>query len=126
MYLVEQIDRWLEQNQPPTGTPLYGLLVADEQRGVERDIIESLPHWRESGTDFGYKVREIKYLVDTLHTVPSHDSWLIQLADCVAFLRNRRRRADSRTDASSKAVRHLYANHVDPQVVTEFVWPLNP
>ena len=57
-----------------------GLLVADEQRGLDRDIIESLPHWRESGTDFG--VREIRHLVDTLHTVPSHDSWLIQLADC--------------------------------------------
>ena len=32
--------------------------VADEQRSVERDIIESLPHWRESGS------REITCLVD--------------------------------------------------------------
>lgn len=57
--------------------------VADEQRSVERDIIESLPHWRESGTDF--RSREITYLVDTLQTVPPHDSWLTQLADCLAL-----------------------------------------
>ena len=133
MFLVGRIDRWLEENQPggPEDPPLYGLLVADEQRSVERDIIESLPHWRESGTDFGYRVRKIKYLVDTLHTVPSHDSWLIQLADCLAYLTNRQHKVDllrgeggSETLARSpQAVQDMFASHIALQVITRHIWP---
>lgn len=128
---VERIDRWLEEIQPdgPEDRPLYGLLVADEQRSVERDIIESLPHWRESGTDFGF--RKIRYLVDTLHTVPSHDSWLIQLADCLAYLTNRQHRVDFLLEKGGRitlpqgpqAVLDMYASHVARQVVTRHIWP---
>ena len=131
MFLVERIDRWLEEIQPdgPEDRPLYGLLVADEQRSVERDIIESLPHWRESGTDFGF--RKIRYLVDTLHTVPSHDSWLIQLADCLAYLTNRQHRGDlllekggrSKLARGPQAVLDMYSSHIARQVVTRHIWP---
>lgn len=133
MFLVERIDLWLEEIQPDGAgdLPLYGLLVADEQRSVERDIIESLPHWREFGTDFGYRVRKIKYLVDTLHTVPSHDSWLIQLADCLAYLTNRQRKVHRllakeggvTRSRSALAVQDMYASHIAAQVVTRHVWP---
>ena len=133
MFLVERIDEWLEEQQPQGSedSPYYGLLVADEQRGIERDIIESLPQWRESGTDFGYNVREIRFLIDTLHTVPSHDSWLIQLADCLAYIRNRANKVDVRygwgrnvnLDSSSQTVRDIYRDLIAPHVVAHHVWP---
>ena len=121
MFLVERIDRWLEEIQPdgPEDRPLYGLLVADEQRSVERDIIESLPHWRESGTDFGF--RKIRYLLDTLHTVPSHDSWLIQLVDCLAYLTNRQHRVDF--SQRREAELPLLGVHRPCRTCTPVTWP---
>lgn len=134
MYLVESIDRWLLSQQPDEDeSDLYGLLVADEQKGIERDIIHRFPRWREHGTDHGYKPREIEYLVDTVHTVPSHDSWMIQLADCVAYIRNREyrgRREDDGSfvpredlDASGEAVREIYGDICAPQVHEHRLWP---
>jgi len=135
MYLLERIDEWLEEEQPePTlfGEPaasLYGLIVADEQKEVDRDIVQRFAFWREAGTDFG-SYRELRYLIDTVHYVPSHDSWLIQLADCVAYLRNRvdrlrRAKGSNRTTYTSAeaAVDRLWRDYCQPKVVREYLWP---
>jgi hypothetical protein len=135
MYLLERIDEWLEEEQPePTlfgepAAPLYGLIVADEQKEVDRDIVQRFAFWREAGTDFG-SYRELRYLIDTVHYVPSHDSWLIQLADCVAYLRNRvdrlrRAKGSNRTTYTSAeaAVDRLWRDYCQPKVVREYLWP---
>jgi hypothetical protein len=133
MYLVERIDEWLEEHQPESDLlspepPLYGLLVADEQKEVDRDIIRQFAFWRDFGTD-GYRRREIRYLIDTVHYVPSQDSWLIQLADCVAFLRNRLERVlrrkgwDTATYTESEQAVSTLWRHCAPQVVDDRVWP---
>lgn len=135
MYLLERIDEWLEDEQPePTlfgapASPLYGLIVADEQKEVDRDIVQRFAFWREAGTDFG-SYRELRYLIDTVHYVPSHDSWLIQLADCVAYLRNRvdrlrRAKGSDKTKytPSEAAVDRLWRDYCQPKVVREYLWP---
>lgn len=131
MYLIERLDEWLEARQPAEGAPAqYGLLAVDEQREMGREIVESFVFWRNWGTDHGYRNRDILYFIDCVHYVPSHDSWLIQLADCVAFMRNRysrliREKGHDETvrGASDKAVARLWENHCAPCVVTDRVWP---
>jgi len=92
MYLVERIDAWLDELQPAADffgeepRAQYGLLVADEQQEVERQIVEGFAHWRDVGTEHRWGGHGIRYLIDTVHYVTSRDSWLIQLADCAAYL----------------------------------------
>lgn len=86
--LVERIDGWLEVRQT-TGDPVLGLLVADEQKEVDREMVRSLACWRAMGNPAEQGGSAIRYLIDTVHYVPSTDSWLLQLADCVTYLRNR-------------------------------------
>jgi hypothetical protein len=129
MYLIEEIDRWLEKQSEGKEQPEYGLLVADEQKEHERDIVKSFANWRSSGT-VGYRWRSIEFLIDTVHYVPSHDSWMIQLADCVAFLRNRVHRVfrtkgndSSAYTSSDNAVIELWNSNCAKQVVSIAVWP---
>lgn len=130
MYLVERIDEWLEGQQDPNGNKTLGLLVADEQREVDREIVESFASWRRFGTEHGYRERDIDFLIDTVHYVPSHDSWLIQLADCVAYIRNRYARVlresgwmEQDWSESEKATVDLWRTRCRPKVVDDRVWP---
>lgn len=135
MYLVERLEDWLRDQQPEADMfeseeELLGLLVTDEQKEVDRDLVKKFASWRETGTDFGYRSRDITYLIDTVHTVPSHDSWLIQLADCVVFIRNRYSRvlreegiAEANQSSSGRAVAKLWREHCVPCVVNDLTWP---
>jgi hypothetical protein len=130
MYLFERIDEWLERQQIEGQEPVYGLLIADEQTEVDRDIVENFAYWRDNGTQGGYRERDISYLIDTVHYVPSHDSWLIQLADCVAFLRNRYGKvlrdkgfAASLYTDSDRAIVELWKNNRHLCLVNDIVWP---
>lgn len=135
-YLVERLDEWLEEQQPDgearkKGTsPVYGLVVADEQKEVGREIMRSFAHWRDRGTGPGYRARDIHYLLDTVHHVPSKDSWLIQLVDCVAYLRNRSSRVfresgprEEKWTKSDREVVRLWREHCRPHVESAVVWP---
>lgn len=134
MELVARIDEWLQERQPPYDlfqeeSSIHGLLVADEQKEMDREIIEQFAYWRDQATT-GDRAREIRYLIDTVHYVPSHDSWLIQLADCVAFVRNRveRVRRERGLDEavygpSDRAVVTLWRDHCAPQTVVDLIWP---
>lgn len=136
MYLAEEVDRWLQRQQPrqelfeEPAQPLLGLIVADEQREVGRRIVNKFSWWRQFGTDHGYKTREIRYLIDTVHYVPSQDSWLIQLADCVAYLVNRYQRtreakglAAGSYTASEKAVAKIWEDCCAGCVEHWRIWP---
>ncbi len=133
MYLTESLDGWLERQQPPKGvaaTPVLGLVVADEQLEMGREIVARFNRWRQNGTDFGIYAREIKYLIDTVHYVPSHDSWLLQLTDCVAYLRNRLQRAyeakgadKSKYTKSDLAVEVQWKAYCQGCVEVVRVWP---
>ena len=128
MYLFEKIDEWL-QDKSTSANICYGLLVADEQQEVARKTVENFAYWRYAATE-GYRSRTIKYLIDTVHYVPSHDSWLIQLADCVAYIRNRYTRTirekgsdSSLYNESDKAVIELWENYCRPCIESDRVWP---
>lgn len=134
-YLVERLDEWLEEHQPEQdifegAPPEYGLIVADEQAEVDREIVERFAFWRNHGTRQGYRAREIYYFIDTVHYVPSHDSWLIQLVDCVAYLRNRYARVlresgyqDEGYSQSERAIVRLWQDYCQTQVEVDQVWP---
>lgn len=78
-FLVERMDMWLQKQQPrrPAAHPVLGLVIADEQKEVGRDLVRNFARWRLLGTEIGYRRRTIRYMVDTVHYVPSTDSWLL-------------------------------------------------
>lgn len=136
MYLVERIDQWLGELQPVADAlhgdaePEYGLLVADEQQEVERQIIEGFAHSRDVGTDHDRGGHEIRYLIDTVHFVTSQDSWIIQLVDCVAYLFQRyvkvkRLKGDDRAryTAAEVAVVRLWEECCEERVARFYLWP---
>jgi hypothetical protein len=82
LYMVERLEEFLESQQPPAN----GLICADENRERDRSIISDFDLFKEYGTALGYKPREIKRLLDTVHFVKSQDSRLIQIADCSSYL----------------------------------------
>ncbi len=119
-YLVERIDAWLEgHDENPRG-----LLVADEQQETGRRMVHQFNKWAHTGTDTGYDTRQIKCLLPALHYVRSVDSRLVQLADCVAFLRNRYEKVlgSARTD-SDEAVVRLWRTYCYPNLKLNRVWP---
>jgi Protein of unknown function (DUF3800) len=128
-FLVERFDLWLQKRQPRRGDPVLGLVVGDEQKEVDREVVRSFALWRGDGTKIGYRRRTIRFLVDTVHHVPSTDSWLLQLVDCVSYLRNRYEKVRAKTargeepSASDHEIVHLWRTHCAPVVVTDRVWP---
>jgi hypothetical protein len=80
IYLVEDIERFLCQRGE------YGLIVSDEEKEVEQQLVEDLARYKELGTSFGHSPIELSRVVDNVHWVRSHHSRLMQLADCCAYL----------------------------------------
>ncbi|HEX8904156.1 MAG TPA: DUF3800 domain-containing protein [Longimicrobiaceae bacterium] len=132
MYLVERIDGWLHDRAPrPGAREVLGLLVADEQKEVHRQMIESFAAWRAKGTQYSPRRKAIRHLIDTVHYVPSHDSWLIQLADCVAYLFSRHHRIEREKGdlaaavltAAEAAVVRLWNDHCRKRLLEFYLWP---
>jgi hypothetical protein len=103
--------------------------VADEQKEMDREIVGNFARWRTLGTAMGYRARTIRFLVDTVHYVPSTDSWLIQLADCVAYLRNRYEKVCAKAargetpGAADEEIVSLWRMRCLPRVVSDRCWP---
>ena len=132
MFLAETLDEWLHAKQPKEAGsgPLLGLAIADEQEEVARRIVASFGSWRRFGTDFGYRARVIQHLIDTVHYVPSHDSRMLQLADCAAYVINRLWRIEDVSgwnpaayNKSEAAVHRLWDNYCRPCLEHHRVWP---
>lgn len=111
MYLLEAVDEWLAGQ----GGEEFGLVVADEQREMQESITKGFAIWRLFGTDHGYKTRQITNLIDTVHFVPSNNSWLLQLADCTAYALQRYWRLGEKHGW----VKSLYTDHEE---VTKELW----
>lgn len=125
--LVSCINGWLACRQCADGAdPVVGLLVADEQKEVDRETVRGFADWRDSqcGASAG------RYLVDTVHYIPSMDSWSLQLADCVSYLRNRYEKVmRSRelpgyvTTPADEEIVNLWENFCACVVEDEEIWP---
>ena len=134
-FLVERMDEWLQQRQPRRRSPsaadeVLGLVIADEQKEVGREVVSSFARWRDGGTAMGYRKRRIRYLVDTVHHVPSTDSWLLQLTDCVAYLRNRYEKVQrgkvlrgETLGAADEEIVSLWKIHCAPLLCCDGAWP---
>lgn len=114
-FLMEKLDAWFKANRERT------LLVADETNEHEQfalDLLIDLQTGRpRPGLDFG----AIKQIVDTMHFVRSETNRGVQLADLVAYLRGR---ILSRPTAATEVERKLWADLVQPSVVTwREPWP---
>jgi len=126
MYLLERVDDWLEHR--PRGGNLG--LVADEQKEVDRHIVKKFASWRHGSTEYGVGRRSIRFLIDTVHYVPSHDSWLIQMADCLAYLYARyqkviREKGDARESytPAEAAVVKLWEENCAKKLRKQYLWP---
>jgi Protein of unknown function (DUF3800) len=116
IYLVEQVERFLRKRRS------FGLLVSDEEKGMERQVIEDLSRYKEMGTSFGHSPMDLRCIVDNVHWVKSHNSRLMQLADLCAYLCQRQSRDRGKTTAAALAVRQLW-NRVTPRVWCGKLWP---
>jgi hypothetical protein len=109
---------------------VLGLLVADEQKEVDRQTVHSFARWRDLGIGGDGRDPTARFLVDTVHYIPSMDSWLLQLADCVAYLRNRYEKVmrlkiipGHPLNLADNEIVNLWEKFCAPVVVYEEVWP---
>lgn len=116
LFFVEAVERLLRARRE------FGLLVSDEEKSVEQQVIEDLPRYKEIGTAFGYHPIDLKRVVDNVHWVKSHNSRLLQLADVCTYLCQRQRRDAGKTSATAIAVQELW-NVLGPCVWKGRVWP---
>jgi hypothetical protein len=116
IYLVEQVELFLRRQRA------FGLIVSDEEKEVEQQLVEDLSRYKETGTSFGHTPRELRSIVDNVHWVKSHNSRLMQLSDCCAYLCQRNLRDRDKRTASARAVQALW-RRVEGQVWRGRVWP---
>jgi hypothetical protein len=116
IYLLEDVERFLRERRE------FGLIVSDEEKEVEEQLVEDLARYKEVGTSFGHSPLELTRVVDNVHWVRSHHSRLMQLADCCAYLCQRQARDKGKTSASAVAVQELW-KRVEPRVWRGRVWP---
>jgi Protein of unknown function (DUF3800) len=116
IYLMEQIERFLRARHE------YGLIVSDEEKAVESQVMEDLWRYKEMGTSFGYSPMDLTCIVDNVHWVKSHNSRLMQLADLCAYLCQREARDRGKTSATALAVQRLWESVV-PRIWSGRVWP---
>ena len=116
VYLVEQVERFLRAAGD------YGLLVSDEEKEIEQQVIEDLFRYKQAGTSFGYKPIDLTRIVDNVHWVKSHHSRLLQLCDCCVYLCQRFARERAKESPTAKQIQRLWEILL-PQVVRGRIWP---
>ena len=116
IYLMEDIERLLRERRT------CGLIVSDEEKEMESQVLEDLSRYKEMGTSFGHSPLDLRCIVDNVHWVKSHNSRLMQLADICAYLCQRQSRDRGKTSATAQAVQRLWES-VCPQVWRGRMWP---
>jgi hypothetical protein len=116
LYFVEEVERFLRHRKE------FGLLISDEEKSVEQQVIEDLPRYKDLGTNFGWKPLPLTRIVDNVHWIRSHDSRLLQLADNCTFLCQRIQRDAGKTTLNALAVQELW-KIVGGQVHSGVLWP---
>lgn len=64
-----------------------GLLIADEHRELEEEIIQDLAFSKEFTTGWGYRPTAIENIIDTVHFVKSKHNRLVQACDVLTYFR---------------------------------------
>ena len=113
---LEQVERFLRQRRD------FGLIVSDEEKEVEQQLLEDLSRYKETGTALGQMPLELRCIVDNVHWVKSHNSRMMQLCDCCAYLCQRALRDRGKTSATALAVQELWSV-VEERVWRGRVWP---
>lgn len=116
IFMMEQVEKFLRRHRE------FGLIVSDEEKEMESQVIEDLSRYKEMGTSFGYDPVDLTHIVDNVHWVRSHNSRLMQLADLCAYLCQRQMRDKDSTSASANAVRSLWQG-VSGRVWSEKIFP---
>jgi len=96
-FLVEKLEPWLRSQDD------YGLIVADEQKEVEADLLSDFSNFKRDKTTFGYINVKIERILDSVHFVRSHDSMLIQACDVLTYFRLKSYLQHERHNAAFKA-----------------------
>ncbi len=93
LLVVERVDQWLKnQDADASGSPpCLGLLIADEFDELEQRLIDDLERYKTQHVDFGYRMKPLERVIDSVHFVRSFNNPLIQLADVTAYFLNRGR-----------------------------------
>jgi len=78
--LIEQIDEFLDDKND------QWILIMDRNDDVGQDIINDFQTYKDKGTWFGWRKRELKNLVDTVYYTESYNSNILQLADVVWYI----------------------------------------
>lgn len=110
LYFAEAAERFLRERKH------FGLLISDEEKSVEQQVIEDLPRYKELGTGFGHSPIDLTRIIDNVHWVKSHNSRLLQLADNCTFLCQRHHRDIGKTTRQAAAIHALW------RVVGQCVW----
>jgi Protein of unknown function (DUF3800) len=83
--MIERFDSFLGRQGPD-----IGIIVSDEQKGVEDPIRVAHSRYRRGGTS----VQAINHVIETPFFVPSHWSRMLQIVDVVAYWLNRMLKAN--------------------------------
>lgn len=100
-------DRLAAENQ-------RGLIIADEHRELEEQIIRDLSFSQSSNTGRGWRPTQITNIVDTVHFVKSHHNRIVQACDVMTYFRLKGQRVQDRLLreylAMPVAVRGIWTN----------------
>lgn len=102
-----------------TGTHQAALVIADELHEHDRRRTD-FRDFKDYGTP-GYLSSKLPRIVDTIHFAPSHHSRLIQAADLVAFIHQRRNTHTEKDARAAKANETLWAR-IASSVQHEWIW----
>ena len=116
-FLLEALDRKLELAGD------HALVVCDEigSSTEQNRYREQLREYRKFGTS-GSIPRKLNQIADTLHFVPSEQSYGIQTIDILTFT-HRRRIVNSHPSSAEKNVMTSMRSLVLPHIVSDRIWP---
>jgi hypothetical protein len=113
-YAVESVDEVME------GVDGRALLLADEHQ-TERELRGDIVEYVQSTTG-GWKPRTITRVLPNLRFFGSHENRLLQAADLVAFVHQRRKSVATETNARAQSAREGHWAKIAPHVVVERLW----
>lgn len=109
-----------------------GLIVADEHKELEQQLIRNLATSKRGNTGWGWRPTQITHIVDTVHFVKSCDNRLVQICDVLTYFRLKRIRLENKmTDAylasGQRATGQSYSDYVETELTLaeKAVWSLS-
>ncbi|MGH8910633.1 MAG: DUF3800 domain-containing protein [Egibacteraceae bacterium] len=116
-HLLERIDERAEAHRDGQSV----LVIADQVAQAD-ECRQKLWHFQRFATT-GYRARQLRHIVDTMHFAPSGASRLVQAADLIAFLYRRIRCHPARDERAAHANDALW-QRITPRVVHCHCWLL--